>query len=167
MEEMWKPIIGFEGKYEISNLGRVKSLPRYKQPIERILIPCVSTEYACVNLRDGKKGHTKHIHRLIADHFIQNPSNKSTVNHKDGDKHNNSIENLEWASYGENNVHALNAKLRKPRAGGVSVIAIKDLVILEFDTIRQCANAFGVAIRTVRQAIHHPCKCKGHNIYMV
>lgn len=109
--EIWKPVAGFEGLYEVSNMGRVKSLGRIdrfnKRWEERILWPhLVGKNYLAVSLcKDGKVSSRK-IHRLVAETFIPNPGRKPQVNHKDGNKENNAASNLEWSTNSENQLHA-------------------------------------------------------------
>lgn len=105
--EIWKAIEGFEGLYEVSNLGRVKSTHR----ASKILKYGFSggrgiNRYPTVNLR--KYGHAKNglIHRLVAIAFLDNPKNKREVNHKDGNKLNNHVDNLEWCTRKENCAHS-------------------------------------------------------------
>ena len=100
MTETWKEISGYEGLYEVSDLGRVKSL---KHGREKILKPIKHTNgYLHVNLhKDGKVKSTL-VHRLVAKAFIQNPNNLKTVNHKDEVKTNNVASNLEWMSIADN-----------------------------------------------------------------
>lgn len=128
MEEEWKDIEGYSGLYKISNLGRVKSLGRTtvsKTNIKTVhkerllsLRPHKNTGYVRVSLlsRDGV-GKTRLVHRLVAKAFIANPENKPQVNHINGIKSDNRVENLEWTTQEENNVHAYTSGLLKSVKG--------------------------------------------------
>jgi len=113
MMEIWKDINGYEGLYQVSNLGRVKSLERYKQNHSKLqLIPekikskrIDAQGYELVDLYNKSKQKTIRVHRLVAETFISNYGNEDTVNHKDGNKTNNKVVNLEWASFEEQNKH--------------------------------------------------------------
>ena len=106
--EIWRDIEGYEGLYQVSNLGRVKSLSRRDRLNrviqEKILKPFFNRDgYLNVKLyKEGKRKQSK-VHRLVAQAFISNPDNKSQVNHRDEDKTNNKVENLEWVTSKENN----------------------------------------------------------------
>lgn len=112
MSEVWKDIDGYEGMYQVSSLGRVRSLDRvlvmsngrerfYKG---KILNPVVHTGgYLYVSLGRGNK---RFIHRLVAQAFIPNPDNLPEVNHKDGNKENNDYRNLEWVTPSDNQRHS-------------------------------------------------------------
>lgn len=102
MKEVWKDIKGYEGLYQVSNLGRVKSL--HKGNEGKIMNQTISKEgYLRVHLcKDGKK-KTIDVHRLVAIAFIPNPDNLPCVNHKDEVKSNNVVTNIEWCSYSYNN----------------------------------------------------------------
>ena len=132
--EIWKDVVGYEGLYKISNLGRLKSLKRtflyskgvYRTFDERIKKVCETSKrknrqgYLCSRLKD-KNGKSKceYIHILVAKAFIKNKGNKPTVNHIDGNKHNNNVINLEWCSYSENNSHAIKNGLRPKYIGAL------------------------------------------------
>lgn len=113
MEE-WKDIKGYEGLYQVSSDGRVKSLEKsynvgyggIKHQDEFIMSPSiVGNGYLHVTLcKDGKKRY-KRIHRLVAEAFIPNPENYPVINHKDENPKNNNVENLEWCTQGYNNTY--------------------------------------------------------------
>ncbi len=111
MEE-WRDIKGFEGKYQVSSTGRVKSLDRFIHSndgskdwrLGRILKPWKNDKgYLIVRFTYG--GKSVRVHRLVAEAFLQNPGNKRTVNHLDSNRRNNFVSNLEWATDSENLRH--------------------------------------------------------------
>ena len=118
-KEIWRPIVGYEGLYEVSSYGRVRSLDRYVKysngPIHlhkgMILNPGKDKDgYLQVNLYNNGKIHQRKVHRLVAQAFILNPDNLPEVNHLDEDKTNNRVENLEFCNrkyncnYGSRNI---------------------------------------------------------------
>ena len=123
MAEMWKPVKDFEGLYEVSNLGRVKSLPKMSGSCtrkERILASknrLTKDGYARVSLNDNGRRKEWRVCRLVATHFIDNPLGKPTVNHKNGIKTDDRVENLEWATREENMKHAYDNQLKKSDKG--------------------------------------------------
>lgn len=117
MTEIWQDIKGYEGKYQISNYGRVKSLQYHKGSDARVLKARVNTRYEYVVLSKNNKIKHCYIHRLVAKYFVPNPEGKSYVNHKDGNKHNNRADNLEWATPLENNLHAYHVLGKHPMRG--------------------------------------------------
>ena len=111
-QEIWKDIQGYEGLYQISNLGRVKSLERIiitnngitKKISEKILKPYLKGNgYYNIVLRKDSKTKCYFVHRLVAKEFIPNPDNLPQVNHKDENKLNNNVDNLEWCTSKYNN----------------------------------------------------------------
>lgn len=130
MEE-WKIIKGYDGKYQVSNYGRVKSLWR-NRPIgrgtglkkiyeEKILNLQNNNGYKFVTLMDNGKRNRCYVHRLVAETFLPNPNNKPVVNHIDYNPSNNNVENLEWCTQKENIIHSVvnfpKRKLRRTNTG--------------------------------------------------
>lgn len=106
-QEKWLDVVGYEGLYQVSDHGRVRRNGHIK---------AVSVDhggYVTVSLSRKSKQQTLKVHRLVALAFIPNPEHKKTVNHIDGNKQNNSINNLEWATHGENHKHAYRTGLKK------------------------------------------------------
>lgn len=124
--EVWKPVVGYEGEYEVSNYGRVKSLSRYallknsngKLPVKEKILKLNRTKfgYEIVGLRKNKRPKYFSVHRLVAQLFVSNPHNKPYVNHMDMVRNNNTALNLEWCTHSENIKHgyATNKNRRKP-----------------------------------------------------
>lgn len=101
-EEIWKPIEGYEGLYDVSSLGNIKNIITY-----RILKPVRNGYgYLRVFLRKNNKTFTLKVHRLVALAFIPNPKNKPQINHKNGIKSDNKVSNLEWSTAKENSKHS-------------------------------------------------------------
>ena len=108
MEEIWKDVVGFEGLYQVSNMGNVKSLNwRNTGCAKNLWLKPHNKGYLQVEL--AKSGNKKCyvVHRLVASAFIPNPLNYPQVNHKDENKHNNCVENLEWCNASYNAVYSL------------------------------------------------------------
>lgn len=105
-EEIWKDVIGYEGLYQVSNLGRIKSLPRNGTVKNTIILRTDGKLYDVVRLRKNDIPKPFLVHRLVAIAFIPNQLNKPCVNHIDGIKHNNMLSNLEWVTRSENEKHA-------------------------------------------------------------
>lgn len=126
INEIWKDVLGFEGRYVVSNLGNVKSIitnhgkPQDKEIVKRIRSD--TCNYLYVQLSHKGKGTHKAVHRLVAECFVDNPESKPIVNHIDGNKHNNAADNLEWCTQSENLKHAVSLGL-------ISVEACRDRMI--------------------------------------
>ena len=125
--EIWKPIDEFNESYEVSNMGRVKSLPkwmgRYFSEV-RVLKPKIDKygyERVTLCYDNGKRKYST-IHRLVANTFIKNEENLKTVNHIDGNKLNNRMENLEWMSNRDNIIHAWDTGLKDKQREHTSII---------------------------------------------
>lgn len=114
MNEIWKDVVGFEGRYQVSNKGNVKSLRFLSHNGEKLMkLSNHHSGYLIVQL--GKHpAKTYLVHQLVAQAFIPPIEGKKIVNHIDGDKHNNCIDNLEWVTHKENAEHAIRTGLRNP-----------------------------------------------------
>ena len=134
--EIWKDVKGYEGLYKVSNYGRVKSLFRYK----KILKPIIQTNgyfwvYLCKPLKKF------FIHRLVAEAFIPNPDNLPQVNHKDEDKTNNHVDNLEWCTNKYNsNYGSRNERVRKSLSKKVYQYTLDGEFVKEWESINECAR---------------------------
>lgn len=169
--ETWKSIKGYEGIYEVSNQGKVRSLNRMNPcnagEKRRSFLQCLtgvtlkptlcSSGYLGVSLKRGSKNKTATIHSLVAKAFIPNPENFPQVNHIDGNKLNNVVVNLEWCSHSQNMKHAadngLMAHNRGELAGGVKlrendIFDIRKLLKGGLSQ-RKIAGIYGVAQRTI------------------
>ena len=112
--EVWKPIVNFENRYEVSSFGNVRSIQdNHGRTIckSKTIRKSWNGKYLSVCLSYKDKGRHELVHRLVAMAFIPNPDNKPQINHIDGNKHNNHVSNLEWATCKENIQHAHNTGL--------------------------------------------------------
>jgi NUMOD4 motif/HNH endonuclease len=140
--EIFREVKGYEGYYEVSNLGNVRSTS-YKGV--RILRPSkTKCGYLDVVFCIKQKKEHKLIHRLVAEAFIDNPNNLSTVNHKDEDKLNNNVENLEWMSFDDNIRYSNNKMLTESQ-----VLKIPAMIESGYSQM-DIANSFGVSRRTIQ-----------------
>lgn len=153
MKEKWRNIKGYEGLYQISNKGRVKSLSTIKNE-EYIIMQ--QRENACgyprINLSCCGVQKTYEIHRLVATHFIDNPLNKKEVNHKDGNKRNNNASNLEWVNRRENMLHAFKNGLC-PGKIEIDLHKARKLLQKGYST-EDLGIVFGCSSRTVRRRLN-------------
>jgi hypothetical protein len=122
MNEIWKPVVNYVGYYEVSNLGNVHSIDRtifdkngvmYIRKGKTLKPSLNKSGYLQVALSIDNKLNSHTVHTLVANAFIENIDNKPTVNHIDGNKQNNNVLNLEWATKSEQAIHSLNHNLRK------------------------------------------------------
>lgn len=106
MKEIWRDIEGYEGLYQVSNIGRVKSLMfrnnKYSISREKIMACTIRSGYYVLVLRKNKERKSEQVHRLVAKAFIPNPNNLLIVNHKDFNRRNNNVQNLEWCTQKQN-----------------------------------------------------------------
>lgn len=149
MKEVWKDIKGYESLYQVSNLGRVKSLPKNSKnqySNERILKPYgKENDYCRIILTKNKKKKSYYIHRLVAETFLSNPYQYEVVNHKDENKHNNNAHNLEWCSTYYNQIYGTkNIRSAKKRGKKVIQYDLQGNFIKEWESISQAEKSLKI-----------------------
>lgn len=130
--EMWVDIVGYEGLYKVSNMGRVKTMERpdletgygnyYRESLIRKQNLGTSQYPSLILFRD-KRRRPRMVHRIVAEHFLPNPENKRCVNHKNGIKTDNRLDNLEWMTHSENSYHKFQIGLQVNKKGGDSKLS--------------------------------------------
>lgn len=184
--ENWKAIEGYEEHYHVSNLGRVKSLAReyrwgrgaIRRQAEKLLSPGRnSAGYSCVNLVVSGISKNVVVHRLVAKAFLPNPEKKKEVNHKNGNKADNRLPNLEWCTREENQQHAyatnLHKKTRVICAEGCRKRFSKPVMQLTKDgkeinvypSENEAARVTGISQRNMNACIHGRVKSAGGFIW--
>lgn len=141
MKEVWKDIEGYEGLYQVSNLGRVHSL--YKN----LILKGSEDSWGYLQVKLYKNGikSNKKMHRLVAQAFIPNPENKPEVNHIDEDKTNNKLSNLEWSTAKENSNHGTRTeRMAKTRSIPILATNLKTGESKEYYSTKECARQLGL-----------------------
>ena len=175
--EIWKPITGFEGLYEVSSQGRVKSIKRRVKRKDNRTVTFGGLflnahpdhyGYRRVTLRRDGESHQQKVHRLVADAFLDAPAGRVgtetgcfCINHKNGNKLDNALENLEWVQVAENYAHAIKTGLlcNKGSKNGQSKLTETDAVKIrhDYDSGAQrhidLANAYGVSRTAISNVI--------------
>ena len=179
-KEIWKDIKDYEGLYQCSSFGRVRSLDRYveehsgkkKQFRQGQIIKARLNKngYLQLALNKNSKRKMKYVHILIAETFLENHEKLETVNHKDGNKLNNNVDNLEWSSYSDNNQHAYDELHRSATREGakpktVYVIDTYNNSVKQFDSIRETIDNIGLSHTQINRYIHSNKKWKGRYIF--
>lgn len=173
MKEIFKPIKGYEGLYEVSNLGNVKSVCKNGKGIgigksrkEVILKPIMNKGYLRVNL--SKNGVIKHfsIHRLVAEAFLPNPNNYPEVNHKDENKTNNTIDNLEWCdSKYNNNYGTRNERINKTRSKSVRQYFLNGTLFATYKSIGEACRSTNINTGNISACCNKKQKTAGGFIW--
>lgn len=174
MEEVWRDIKGYEGLYQVSNLGRIMSFHRDS---ERIMRQSLKDGYLTIMLRKENKPKRYLVHRLVALSFIPNPENKPQVNHLDEDKSNNRVDNLNWMTSKENNnwgtrkSRAISSSINNPKRDYLELGKkfSKPIYYMNekgdkicFSGIHEAARILNVTAQAVSSNLHgHTKTCKG------
>ena len=173
MTEVWKDIPTYGGVYQASSMGRIRSLDRkvkqlnrYGRMMVRSLKGCVLSLQKCSNdylfVQLGKSN--MHLaHRLIAITFIAGDADLQ-VNHKNGNRQDNRVDNLEWVTCSENHLHSYKDLPRKKHALIKKVVLVKDGQILSFDSVVQASKYLGVVPGSVASAATRFHRCLGFEV---
>ena len=152
MKEIWRPIKNYEHLYLVSNLGNVKSLhKRYKNKILKAGL--AGNGYLTVALYKDFKSKTHTVHRLVAEHFLENPSNKKCIHHINGNKLDNKCSNLKFVTHKENNHFALLDGHRKTKLTSDDIIFIRELYSSGSFIQAQLARMFSIDKATARSIV--------------
>lgn len=182
--EYYKPIDGYHGLYEVSTLGNVRRVTRKVSHIDhfitiksRILKPYLGTSgYYTVTLSKEGKRRKFSVHRLVATTFIKAHNDKPCVNHKDGNKLNNEVSNLEWSTYSENNKHAYDSNLKvgywtgkfgkkHHNSKAVCQYSVQGIFIKEFGSIMEARRETGVNDTSISRCCRNKQKTAGNYIW--
>lgn len=154
-KEIWLPVVGYEGYYEVSDMGNIRNARS-----KRVRAISHTKQYSHLLLSVGGKHTTKRVHRLVAEAFLPAVEGKLHVNHKNGDRHDNRVENLEWVTQAENNLHAYRTLHRKPPQLGhvppnrkVEDSSVKDMDRMNREgmTTDEIGVKYGVCGSTIRK----------------
>lgn len=163
--EIWKPVVGSEGFYEVSSYGRVRSVDRQIPWVSKwgtpsirrlcgrqLLLTINNNGYPQITIAKCGTKKKREVHRLVGLSFIPNPLNKPMINHVDGIKTNNHHTNLEWSTCQENNFHSidkLHPEIRRP------IIGTNGEIHLHFPSLKH-AEAFGFSTGAIADCLNHP-----------
>ena len=177
-QEEWRDVEGYEGKYQVSNWGNVRSLNYNNMGFANNLKPNdkITGGYLCVYLRKNNKTKQYKIHRLVAETFIPNFENKLCVNHIDGNKLNNNVDNLEWCTSSENNKHAYRCGLKKgtwlnkrgiqhPTSKSVAQYDKNGEFIKKYESITEASNETKIIKKAICNCLRKKSKTSGGYIW--
>ena len=165
-EEIWKDIVGYEGHYQVSNKGRVKS---FKQGKERILKPS-NNGWGYLSVQLFKNGEMKmcKVHRLVAKAFLSNPNNLPQINHKDENPSNNRVENLEWCdskynnNYGTRNQRVAESLTNGKKSKTIDQFSLDGNFIRTWQSMTQVVRELGFPISSISYCCNGKLKSVGN-----
>ena len=176
MEEIWKDVEGYEGIYEVSNLGRVRSLDHKARHVSRMgrefevtykgrirKLWANENGYLFATFKDNGKLKTYRVHRLVAEVFIPNPDNLPFINHKDENPSNNRVDNLEWCTheynvrYGTTIMRIRDTQLK--RANAVLQLDMEGNVLGKFMSLERAAEAMGCSTQLIKRVCDNKPHC--------
>lgn len=172
---VWKAVPGYDGYYEVSNTGQVRSVEHYVNTLKgsrRLIKPSIKKQrdvghgYKSVSFCVNGESKTKLVHRLVAQTFIPNPNNLPQVNHIDGDIGNNNVSNLEWVTDDENKLHSSiqNGGTQRPKRK-VNVVEISTGKVFVFEGLREAERKMNLDHKSALNVIKGRCKhTKGYSI---
>ena len=175
MVEEWKDVVGYEGIYEVSNHGQVRThknkttytnrhgIRHWKQRV--LKEKSKANRDVRINLWKNGKSKDFLVHRLVAEAFIPNPKNKPTVNHIDGNPRNNRVDNLAWATFYENNNHAFDNNLIST-AYAVTLINQETSVKKSFRSLSKASLYLGFGVGYLSNRLKRNKKIEGYDIYL-
>lgn len=158
--EIWLAVDGWGGRYEISNLGNVRSVGKPMKQTAHY-----KNGYLSILFKHGRVQKRVTTHSLVAKYFVDNTSGLKEVNHKDGNKANNCAENLEWCTRQWNCLHAIKTGLRPMNGAQKAIVAINDVAIQEFKSISEACGILRVSRRTICRVLDTNKAFIGYNFY--
>ena len=145
MSEIWKPIVGYEGLYEVSSFGRIRSVVN-----GWLLTPDEARGYLRVTLYKNGARNRQPVHRLVAMAFLPNPRNKTTINHIDEDKSNNCVSNLEWCTPKENCNHGnRNKKISRGISKPVKQLSKAGKLLAIWESMTIASKVLGISLSEI------------------
>lgn len=155
--EVWKDISGYEGHYQVSNCGRIKSLKYGKETIMSEKLN--SMGYVDIIFTKSNEQKSIRVHRIVAEAFLDNSQGYPVINHIDGDKKNNHIDNLEWCTYSHNNKQAYLQGQNKTKP--IIQLTLDGVFIKEWNSMKEASEAVGAHSSNIRKCIQQKIKTAG------
>lgn len=173
-KEQWKDIAGYEGLYQVSNLGNIKSLARYKknrgvmQEVKEKILKQTPDMVGYVKVHLSKEGKSKCfcVHKLVALAFVPNVENKPHINHIDENKSNNRADNLEWCTATENNNYGMhNKKISLTKGTRVQAFDKNGNLVMEFHSISEASRQTGINQSSISSCVAGEYKQAGGYVW--